>query len=110
MINSAVRIASDFIVPDCLDSGVWNRLLPDERFYIKGEIEAHGKYRDGVYQKFARSFGIRDYRGLLGSGAANQTRLKTPDELKGAIFPARGLCRLATAANHLCRVQDRRGG
>jgi len=84
MIVSAVRIASDFLVPDGLDSGIWKRLLPEERFYIKGvEIEAHGEYRDGVYQEFARGFGIRDYRGLIGSGAANQTRLKTPDEFKG---------------------------
>ncbi|MDD4092924.1 MAG: DUF1156 domain-containing protein, partial [Smithellaceae bacterium] len=41
MIRSAVRIASDFLVPDGLETGVWKRLLPEERFYIKGiEIEA----------------------------------------------------------------------
>ena len=91
MIKSAVRIASDFLVPDGLDSGVWKRLLPEERFYIKGvEVEAHGEYRDGVYQEFARGFGIRDYRGLLGSGAANLTRLKTPDELKGRDLSGEG--------------------
>jgi len=91
MIRSAVRIASDFLVPDGLDSGIWKRLLPEERFYIKGvEIEAHGEYRDGVYQEFARGFGIRDYRGLIGSGAANQTRLKTPDELKGRDLSGEG--------------------
>jgi adenine-specific DNA methylase len=91
MITSAVRIASDFLVPDSLDSGIWKRLLPEERFYLKGvEIEAHGEYRDGVYQEFARGFGIRDYRGLLGSGAANQTRLKTPDELKGRDLSGEG--------------------
>lgn len=84
MIKSAVKIASDFLVPDGLDSGIWKHLLPEERFYIKGvEIEAHGEYRDGVYQEFARGFGIRDYRGLLGSGSANSTRLKTPSELRG---------------------------
>ena len=91
MIRSAVRIASDFLVPDGLDSVIWKRLLPEERFYIKGvEIEAHGEYRDGVYQEFARGFGIRDYRGLLGSGAANQTRLKTPGELKGRDLSGEG--------------------
>ena len=91
MIKSAVRIASDFLVPDGLESSVWKRLLPEERFYIKGvEIEAHGEYRDGVYQEFARGFGIRDYRGLLGSGAANQTRLKTPGELKGRDLSGEG--------------------
>jgi putative DNA methylase len=91
MIKSAVRIASDFLVPDGLQSNVWRLLLPEERFYIKGvEIEAHGEYRDGVYQEFARGFGISDYRGLLGSGAANQTRLKTPGELKGRDLSGEG--------------------
>ena len=91
MIRSAVRIASDFLVPDGLDSAIWKRLLPEERFYIKGvEIEAHGEYRDGVYQEFARGFGIRDYRDLISSGAANQTRLKTPDELKGRDLSGEG--------------------
>jgi len=91
MIQSAVRIASDFLVPDGLDKTIWKRLSPEERFYLKGiEVEAHGEYRDGVYQEFARGFGIRDYRGLLGSGAANQTRLKTPDELKGRDLSGEG--------------------
>ena len=84
LIRSAVKIASDYLVPDGLETAIWKRLSPEERFYLKGiEVEAHGEYRDGVYQEFARGFGIRDYRGLLGSGAANQTRLKTPGELKG---------------------------
>ncbi len=91
MIKSAVRIASDFLVPDSLDSVIWKRLLPEERFYIKGvEIEAHGEYRDGVYQEFARGFGMSDYRDLIGSGAANQTRLKTPGELKGRDLAGEG--------------------
>ncbi|MBW2648901.1 MAG: hypothetical protein JRC53_03650 [Deltaproteobacteria bacterium] len=91
MIRSAVRIASDFLVPDGLDKSIWKHLLPEERFYIKGvEVEAHGEYRDGVYQEFARGFGVRDYRGLLGSGAANQTRLKTPSELKGRDLSGEG--------------------
>jgi len=91
MIRSAVRIASDFLVPDGLDKNIWKHLLPEERFYIKGvEVEAHGEYRDGVYQEFARGFGVRDYRGLLGSGSANQTRLKTPSELKGRDLSGEG--------------------
>jgi hypothetical protein len=91
MIQSAVRIASDFLVPDGLDKTIWKRLSPEERFYLKGiEVEAHGEYRDGVYQEFARGFGVRDYRGLIGSSAANQTRLKTPGELKGRDLSGEG--------------------
>lgn len=91
LISSAVKIASDFLLPDGLDMAIWKRLSPEERFYLKGiEVEAHGEYRDGVYQEFARGFGVRDYRGLLGSGAANQTRLKTPGELKGRDLSGEG--------------------
>jgi putative DNA methylase len=91
MIRSAVKIASDFLVPDGLDRSIWRHLSPEERFYLKGvEVEAHGEYRDGVYQEFARGFGVRDYKGLLGSGAANQTRLKTPGELKGRDISGQG--------------------
>jgi hypothetical protein len=63
---------------------VWRRLTPDERLYAKGvEVESHGEYREGVYQEFARGFGVRAYRNLLASDTANQTRLKTPSEFGG---------------------------
>ena len=38
--------------------------------------------------EFARGFGVRDYRVMLGSTAANQTRLKTPSEFRGRISRA----------------------
>lgn len=91
MIRSAVKIASDFLIPEGLDRSIWKYLSPEERFYLKGvEVEAHGEYRDGVYQEFARGFGVKDYRGLLGSDAANRTRLKTPSELKGRDLSGQG--------------------
>ena len=84
LIERAVRIASDYLVPDGLDRLVWRRLTPEERLYLKGvEVESHGEYREGVYQEFARGFGVREYRSLLASDTANQTRLKTPTEFKG---------------------------
>jgi len=92
LIRSAVKIASDFLVPDGLDRSIWRYLSPEERFYLKGvEVEAHGEYRDGVYQEFARGFGVKDYRGLLGSDTANRTRLRTPTELKGRDLSGQGL-------------------
>jgi len=91
LIRSAVKITSDFLVPDGLERSIWRYLSPEERFYLKGiEVEAHGEYRDGVYQEFARGFGVRDYAGLLGSDAANRTRLKTPGELKGKDLSGQG--------------------
>jgi adenine-specific DNA methylase len=84
LIQRAVKIASDYLVPDGLDRSVWRRLTAEERLYVKGvEVESHGEYREGVYQEFARGFGVREYRPLLASDEANRTRLKTPSEFKG---------------------------
>jgi putative DNA methylase len=81
VIEQAVRIATDFLVPHGLERAVWRQLSPEERLYLKGiEVEAHGEAREGVYQEFARTYGARDYRVLLASRAANRTRLKTPSE------------------------------
>lgn len=46
------------------------------------EVEGHGDFRSGVYQEFARGFGVRDYKFLLHTGKANETRLRTASELK----------------------------
>jgi len=81
LIQSAVKIACDHLVPRGLDSFLWKRLEPAERFYLKGlEVESHGEYRNGVYQELARGFGAVGYTDLLADTTANQTRLKTPKE------------------------------
>ncbi|ADU51935.1 protein of unknown function DUF1156 [Thermaerobacter marianensis DSM 12885] len=83
VIEQAVRIASDYLVPTGLERSVWRRLGPEERLYLKGiEVEAHGEAREGVYQEFARTYGARDFRILLAGRAANRTRLKTPSEFR----------------------------
>jgi len=53
-------------------------------------VEARGEYRDGVYQELARGYGVGEYRPMLATAAANQTRLKTPSEMKGRDFIAAG--------------------
>ncbi|MBP8293697.1 MAG: hypothetical protein KAX65_13060, partial [Caldilineaceae bacterium] len=81
LIRSAVKIACDHLVPRGLDSYVWKALNPLERLYLKGlELEAHGEYRNGVYQELARGFGAAEYTALLADTTANRTRLKTPGE------------------------------
>ncbi len=83
LIETAVKIASNYLVPAGIEKSVWRDLKPEERLYVKGlEIEAHGDYRSGVYMEFARGYGVRDYRPLLGATKANQTRLKTPSEFR----------------------------
>ena len=81
VIADAVKIASDYLVPRGFDKVLWKFLLPIERLYLKGlEIESHGECRSGVYQEFARGLGVADYKALIGSGKANETRLKTATE------------------------------
>jgi putative DNA methylase len=81
LIADAVRIACDHLVPQGFDKFHWKSLSPVERFYLKGlELESHGEFRSGAYMELARGFGLREYRNLLGSGEANETRLKTATE------------------------------
>lgn len=83
VIENAVKIACDYLVPKGIDSWIWKQLTPEERFYLKGiELESHGEYRVGAYQELARGFGIRDYQSLQQTGRANETRLKTASEFR----------------------------
>jgi len=83
IIENAVKTASNYLVPKGLTDYVWKRLLPEEKLYLKGlEVESHGEFRSGVYQEFARGFGVRDYHFMIKTGKANQTRLKTASEFK----------------------------
>jgi putative DNA methylase len=81
IIDSAVRVAMDYLVPTGFDRVVWRTLTPEERFYIKAlEVQSHGEHRSGVYQEMARGYGLRDYRLFLKSDKANETRLMTAIE------------------------------
>ncbi|MBX3728541.1 MAG: DUF1156 domain-containing protein [Candidatus Sumerlaeia bacterium] len=81
LIEDAVRVAADHLIPPGIESFVWKTLTPPERFYLKGlDMESHGELRSGAYQELARGFGLREYRNLFASGQANQTRLKTATE------------------------------
>ena len=83
IIGDAVRTASNFLVPASLPDHLWRGLAPEEKLYVKGlDVERRGDFRSGVYQEFARGFGVRDYRSLLHTGKANRTRLKTASEFK----------------------------
>ena len=82
IIEDAVKTASHTLLPKDLPDHVWRRLGPEEKLYLKGlEVESHGEFRAGVYQEFARGFGVRDYRVLIRTTTANETRLKTASEL-----------------------------
>jgi adenine-specific DNA methylase len=81
LLQRAVRIASDFLVPDGLAREAWDEFGPEERFYLKGlDLERAGEARSAAYQEMARGFGVQEYRGMLGSNTANKVRLRTAKE------------------------------
>ena len=81
IIEQAVGIAADHLIPQGFDAFVWKTLTPEERLYLKGlELEAHGEFRNGAYQELARGFGVREYAHLYASGGANETRFMTATE------------------------------
>jgi adenine-specific DNA methylase len=81
IIEEAVQVAADHLIPQGFDSFQWKTLAPEERLYLKGlELESHGEYRTGAYQELARGFGVREYKPLYASSRANKTRFKTASE------------------------------
>lgn len=83
LINKAVKIAYDYLIPEEFDKNRWRDLTPDERFFIRGlEIEMNGNYQISSYQELARGFGVRDYTDMFAEFKANSARLMTPSEFK----------------------------
>ena len=83
MIDKAVEIATNYLIPDGIDKMIWRDLGSDERFYLKGlALEKHGELRSGAYQEMAKGFGVKEYISLFASSSANTVRFKTPTEFK----------------------------
>jgi adenine-specific DNA methylase len=81
IIDEAVQIAADHLIPQGFDSFLWKTLTPEERLYLKGlELESHGEFRTGAYQELARGFGVREYKNLFANSRANETRFKNATE------------------------------
>lgn len=87
IINNAIRVAYDYLIPPSFDSFLWKSLTPEERFYIKGlELEKNNNLQLGAYQEMARGFGVKDFKEILASTKANHVRLKTPAELGSRLY------------------------
>ncbi len=81
IIEDAVKIACDYLIPVGFDEFLWKNLSSEEKFYIKGlELESNGEYRAGAYQELSKGFGLRDYKPLLATSTANLVRLKNASE------------------------------
>lgn len=99
IINQAVKIAYDYLIPSDVDSFIWKSLIPEERLYLKGiELEKQNLYQLSAYQELARGFGVGEYTTMLASTKANTARLKTPKE-----FAMKNLNDSSTFGNSLLR-------
>ncbi|MCW0201517.1 MAG: DUF1156 domain-containing protein [Rhodanobacter thiooxydans] len=78
VIERAITLACDYLVPRGLDP-VWRDLDLPERYYLRAlDIESRGERRKGMYEELARGFNLSDIRPLLLSDKANGARMLTP--------------------------------
>jgi adenine-specific DNA methylase len=87
LIEFAVAIANEELVPDGLDPKVWEKLVGAERFYLRMlDLESTGLKKLDNYQNFAKAFRVRDWQPLMGSMKPNDARLKAAREFKRTEF------------------------
>ena len=90
VIERAITIACDYLVPRGLDP-VWRDLDLSERYYLRGlDIESRGERRKGMYEELARGFNLSDIRPLLLSDKANGARMLTPTGFGSATLAVTG--------------------
>ena len=86
VIERALGIACDYLVPRGLDSS-WRSLTLVERYYLRAlDIESRGERRKGMYEELARGFGVTDIKPLLKSDKANGARMFTPSGLAASML------------------------
>jgi putative DNA methylase len=81
LIAFAVDTANECLVPQGIAKAHWNKLSGAERFYLKLlDMEARGVKSLDSHQNFAKAFKVKDFRPLLASQKANDTRLRSAVE------------------------------
>ena len=71
VIERALGIACDALVPRGLDNS-WRDLSLVERYYLRAlDIESRGERRQGMYEELARGFGVTDIKPLLKNDKAS---------------------------------------
>ncbi len=90
VIERALRIACDYLVPRGLDAA-WRELSLDERYYLRAlDIESRGERRKGMYEELARGFGVTDIKPLLKADKANGASMHTPSGFEATLLAAPG--------------------
>jgi putative DNA methylase len=87
IIDFAVQVANEHLVPEGITPAIWEGLTGSERFYLKmTELETIGLMKLDNYQNFAKAFRVGNYTALMASTKANASRLKTGYEFKKSEF------------------------
>lgn len=84
LIEFAVAKANEYLIPEGLNRGVWEKLTGAERFYLKMlDAETKGLTTLANFQNFAKAFKVTDYGDLMTSTKANQASLKSAAQFAG---------------------------
>ena len=87
IIDFAVQVANEYLVPEGVPPGLWERLSGPERFYLRMlDIEGGGAKKLDNYQNFAKAFRYGDYTAVMESMKPNDARLKNASDLKRVEF------------------------
>jgi adenine-specific DNA methylase len=86
VIERALGIACDYLVPRGLDAA-WRELSLVERYYLRAlDIESRGERRKGMYEELARGFGVTDVKPLLKADKANGASMHTASGLEAGLL------------------------
>ncbi len=87
IIDFAVQVANEHMVPEGMAPKVWELLTGSERFFFKMmDVEETGAKKLDNYQNFAKAFGVGRYEDLMGSMEPNKARLRSAKEFKKSGF------------------------
>jgi len=87
VIEFAVQVANEHMVPEPMSPKLWEGLTGSERFYLKMmDVETTTLRKLDNYQNFAKAFRVGDYVTLMGSVEPNKARLKLAREFKKGGF------------------------
>jgi putative DNA methylase len=82
LIEFAVGVANEALVPAGIEKALWDACKPAERFYLKlTELESRGHKSLDNYQNFAKAFRLSEFRSFMAAATANKARLKSAAEL-----------------------------
>lgn len=87
IIDFAVQVANEHLVPEGMSPKVWGRLTGAERFFYRMmDIETTGARKLDNYQNFAKAFRVTDFGELMQEPEPNRARLKKAKEFKKSGF------------------------